>query len=197
MAGPDRPTLPGRARWAGLTPQTPDLPLPKTTPRRLFLDDDPLRAGAFLEAYPDAIWVQTVPECVEKLAEAWDEVHLDHDLGGEIFVDIDREDCGMEVVRWLARETRPHLGRARFVVHSHNMVAAWMMVMEIRALGYRVEARPFGLDPPEVEPEPEPEPATGLRRRWERARSWVRRLRGRQPLPGPAPAQADPTDEVP
>ncbi len=167
--------------------------LPKKPPRRLFLDDDPDRAAAFLAAHPDAVWVQTVPECVEKLAEAWDEVHLDHDLGGERYVDIDREDCGMEVVRWLAREPRPHLGRASFFVHSHNMVAACVMVMEIRALGHQVEARPFGLEPPEVEPEP----ATGLGRHWERVRSWVRRLWGLEPLPEPSPVEVDPPDYVP
>jgi len=147
--------------------------LPKTR-RRLFLDDDPARAEAFLAEHPDAVWVQTAAECVASLAEAWDEVHLDHDLGGEHYVDPDRDDCGMEVVRWLAKEPRPHLRRARFVVHSHNMVAACIMAIEIRALGYRVEARPFGLEPPEVEPAP-PE---GLRRHLARAVAFVRRLRG-------------------
>ena len=118
--------------------------------RRLFLDDDPARAAAFLREHPDATWVQTVPECVEKLAEAWDEVHLDHDLGGEVYVDPDREDCGMEVVRWLAREPRKHLRRARFTVHSHNMVAACLMAFQgLRDhVGYRVEAKPFGASGP-------------------------------------------------
>ncbi len=162
-------------------------------PRRLFLDDDPERAAAFLEAHPDAVWVQTVPECVAKLAEEWDEVHLDHDLGGEHYVDVDREDCGMEVVRWLGKEPRRHLRRARFTVHSHNMVAACVMVMEIRSMGYQVEARPFGLEPPEVEPGP----PTGLQRLWERARSWARRLRGLEPLPGPGPVEVEPPDYVP
>ena len=168
-------------------------PLTKKTPRRLFLDDDPARAEAFLEVHPDAVWVQTVPECVEKLAEDWDEVHLDHDLGGEHYVEVDREDCGMEVVRWLAREPRRHLRRAKFTVHSHNMMAACVMVMEIRSLGYRVEARPFGLEVPEVETEP----ATGLRRVWEKARALVRRLRGLEPLPEPGPVEVKPPDYVP
>jgi len=147
--------------------------LPKK-PRRLFLDDDPARAEVFLAEHPDAVWVQTAPDCVARLAETWDEVHLDHDLGGEHYVDPGREDCGMEVVRWLIREPRKHLRRARFVVHSHNMVAACVMAMEIRAMGYRVEARPFGLKPPEVETPP-PE---GLRRLLARAVTLIRRLRG-------------------
>ena len=49
----------------------------------LFLDDDPERAEIFLADNPEAVWVQTAEECIARLAEAWDEVHLDHDLGGE------------------------------------------------------------------------------------------------------------------
>ena len=70
-----------------------------------------------------------MPECVARLAEPWDEVHLDHDLGGEVYVDVGRDDCGMEVVRWLAREPRRHLRKARFTVHSHNMAAAFEMTL--------------------------------------------------------------------
>jgi hypothetical protein len=161
----------------------------KKTPRRLFLDDDPARASAFLETHPDAVWVQTVPECLEKLLEAWDEVHLDHDLGGEQFVDVDREDCGMEVVRWLAREPRGHLRRAKFTVHSHNMAAAYEMALRIHSLGFDVDARPFGVDPPEPEPSTEPEPLPEVGRAWprlrlrERARALIRRLKGLEPIP--------------
>jgi hypothetical protein len=166
--------------------------LPKNR-RRLFLDDDPERAAVFLRKHPDAIWVQTVPECVEKLLQEWDEIHLDHDLGGEAYVDINREDCGMEIVRWLAREPRRHLRRARFTVHSHNELAACVMVMQIQALGFRVEAQPFGVPPPEVEVET----ATGLRRHWNRARALVRRLRGRDRLTWSGMSDEEPADGLP
>jgi hypothetical protein len=166
--------------------------LPKNR-RRLFLDDDPERAATFLRQHPEAIWVQTVPDCIARLLETWDEVHLDHDLGGEAYVDIGREDCGMEIVRWLAREPRRHLRRARFTVHSHNEMAACVMVMQLRAMGYRVEARPFGLPPPEAEVDP----ATGLRRHWNRARTLVRRLRGRDPLSGSEAVDDDPAEGLP
>ena len=138
----------------------------KTPPRRLFLDDDPARASAFLEKHPDAVWVQTVPECLEKLAESWDEVHLDHDLGGEQFVDPAREDCGMEVVRWIARQPRKTFRRTQFLVHSHNIAAAFTMAMTLQSLGYQVDARPFGVEPP-----PEP-PRSG----W--LATWLDTLRG-------------------
>ena len=120
--------------------------------RRLFLDDDPARAAAFLARHPDAAWVETAAECVARLAEPWDEVHLDHDLGGEHFVESARADCGMEVVRWLTAEPRPHLARARFTVHSHNVVAAFEMTIRLMDAGFQVAARPFGLAAPEAPP---------------------------------------------
>jgi hypothetical protein len=120
------------------------LPLRKKKPiRRLFLDDDPERAKAFLEANPDAVWVQTAADCVAKLAESWDEVHLDHDLGGEVFVDHEREDCGMAVVRWLCDQPRTHLQATQFIVHTHNPDAACMMHLHLEVMGYDVRVRPF------------------------------------------------------
>lgn len=124
--------------------------------RVLFLDDDPGRAEVFLERCPQAVWVETVADCIEKLAGPWDEVHLDHDLGGEVFVDSARPDCGMEVVRWLASEPRPHLRSARFVVHTHNPEASCRMLWTLRIRGYRAEVRPFGLPPTPGEDEKRP-----------------------------------------
>ena len=117
-----------------------------TSRRILFLDDDAARAATFLERVPEAVWVETVSACLEKLAESWDEVHLDHDLGGEIFVEVARDDCGMEVVRRLCLEPYPHLKSAKFVVHSHNHLAATVMVLNLSAAGYAAVLRPFGLD---------------------------------------------------
>ena len=139
--------------------------------RRLFLDDDPLRAQAFLDEFPDAEWVQTVPECLTRLAETWDEIHLDHDLGGEQFVDQAREDCGMEVVRWLCLAPRPHLRVTQFYVHSHNATAATLMGMQLMSNGYRVEMRPFGAPPlpplpDDVSPTPPWRLGTLLRSAW-------------------------------
>ena len=100
---------------------------PADGPRILFLDDDPYRARAFLGRHPDAVWVETAGDCITRLAEPWDEVHLDHDLGGEIYVDSSRKDRGMEVVRWLC--SQPVTPSATlFFVHSHNADAASAMV---------------------------------------------------------------------
>lgn len=147
----------------------PPIPTPR---RRLFLDDDSDRADAFLAEYPDAVWVQTVGECVDRLSESWDEVHLDHDLGGEQYVDVGRDDCGMAVVRWLAFEPRTHLRPSRFIVHSHNAPAAYVMALQIKSLGFQVVAQPFGLEKWRRPPPPPPSS-------WARLKGWMTKHAGR------------------
>jgi hypothetical protein len=134
--------------------------------RVLFLDDDPVRAEAFLSENPQAVWVQTVAECLEQLVERWDEVHLDHDLGGKTFVDVNESDCGMEVIRWLCREPRDHLREARFCIHTHNSIAGLLMVLQMRSSGYRAEFRPFGIDPARLLPNGENESFLDAEQPW-------------------------------
>jgi hypothetical protein len=164
----------------------PPPPPPGGGPRILFLDDDPERAYAFLEVRPDAVWVQTVEECLGRLEEPWDEVYLDHDLGGEIFVDLNRDDCGMAVVRWLCLTPREHLKATRFVVHSHNESAAWLMVMQMQAVGFVARACPFGDEVLQVSP---PIAPGGWRRRVHEVLRW---LRGSGAPPPAPPSVADP-----
>jgi len=116
--------------------------------RILFLDDDSARGVEFLTLNPDAVWVETVADCILALSEPWDEVHLDHDLGGEHFVEHDRDDCGMAVIRWLCAEPRPHLQSSLFVIHTHNPGAALAMIFQLQSMGYLVQDRPFGAPPP-------------------------------------------------
>jgi hypothetical protein len=153
-------------------------PGPPAAVRRLFLDDDPGRAEEFLAVYPDAVWVQTAAECIARLAESWDEVHLDHDLGGEQHVDVARDDCGMAVVRWLSLEPRPHLKRARFVVHSHNGVAAYVMMLQLKGMGLAASASPFADG--RWRPAPPAEPSF-----WRRMLAKINRSRGPTPTSGP------------
>ena len=171
----------------------PAWPASRGRPRRLlFLDDDPTRAAVFLAENPDAVWVQTAADCLARLAERWDEVHLDHDLGGEHFVDLSRVDCGMEVVRWLCLEPRPHLARTQFFIHSHNASAAMTMAMQMYVAGYRVEARPFGAPPP-----PPRSPRRARPRLRERLRAFFLRLAGAEEmLPPPRSEWNAPEDEI-
>jgi len=152
---------------------------PDGPPRRiLFLDDDPERATRFHMEVPHAVWVSTAAECLEKLKEYWDEIHLEHDLGGEILVDCARQDCGMEIVRTLSLEPHPHLKSTYFYVHSHNGSASEMMVMQLRAAGYQVEARPFGRGPiPQGESGPRVEPYSQARPHEQGFSGWLHAIR--------------------
>jgi hypothetical protein len=105
-----------------------------------------MRAELFLKENGGAIWVTTAADCMQRLVERWDEVHLDHDLGGETHVDFRTSNCGMEVIRWLCAEPRRHLRRTHFIVHTHNVAAGLMMILLMREDGYRAEFRPFGQD---------------------------------------------------
>ena len=109
-----------------------------------FLDDSVDRTRVFKR---EVIWAKcatTAQEMIDLLVAATDPilmVFLDHDLGGEVYVDSSREDCGMEVVRWIERN-QPKVGQ--FVVHSYNIPAAKEMEQRLRAIGYDVVRILFG-----------------------------------------------------
>jgi hypothetical protein len=52
----------------------------------------------------------------------------------------------MEVVRWLSAELREPLRETRFVIHSHNVEAARVMVQNLLQTGYDAHYRPFAFD---------------------------------------------------
>jgi len=131
-----------------------DQPSPPTR-RILFLDDTPDRAAVFLAGHPRAICVQTVEQCIDLLQQPWDEVELDHDLGGEVLVDHERADCGMVAVRWLCEEPRPLLRDTRFIIHTHNPNAACIMVLHLQVMGFPGPGMPVRRrDPDETRCEP-------------------------------------------
>jgi len=114
----------------------------------LFLDDEAWRVDIARRTFPAAalVHVQNVTSCLEQLREGpdggWDVVSLDHDLGGERFVDSNRDDCGMYVVRWLAKFKRPI---AMVIVHTLNQEAAPAMADKLRKAGYKVTTVPITL----------------------------------------------------
>jgi hypothetical protein len=181
-------TQPSRNPCDRTNASDPSLPPAQGGSRVLFLDDDDERAAAFLAVYPEAVWVRTAEQCLERLEEPWNEVYLDHDLGGEVFVDLSREESGMAVVRWLCLTSRAHLKATRFVVHSHNMNAAWLMVMQLQAVGFKARACPFGADV--LQPTPIVEHGG-----WRRCAQQVLRWLGRLVTPQSAPPSR-PTPEA-
>lgn len=108
----------------------------------LFLDDNFDRIEKFIEAYPFGIVARTAQEAIEALRyyAEFEIVSLDHDLGGESFVDSSRSDSGMEVVRWIEKH-KPNV--KKFVVHSVNPIAADEMTRRLMAAGYEVERKPY------------------------------------------------------
>ena len=70
---------------------------------------------------------------------------LDHDLGGEVYVDTGREDTGSEVARWLSQH--PEFIPNQVVLHSHNDGGVKNMYSLLKPHTKRVYIEPFMLTP--------------------------------------------------
>ena len=46
----------------------------------------------------------------------------------------------------MCKEPREHLRPTQFFVHTHNLVAGLLMVLQMRSSGFKAEFRPFGQD---------------------------------------------------
>ena len=106
----------------------------------LFLDDNEYRIKSFRSKVPYATTVETAAECIKELEfpAVWDIVFLDHDLGGDTFVDSAGLETGMEVVRQVCRK-RYTVGA--FIVHTHNPGAAETMASLLDAAGRTANER--------------------------------------------------------
>jgi hypothetical protein len=112
--------------------------------RIIFLDDADQRWYRFQSKIPQAVRAETADQCIKLIKDspAIDWLFLDHDLGGEAYVNSSREDCGMEVVRYLCKDPRIE-SISYIVVHSHNNVAAEEMFNKLKDAGYNVRLVPF------------------------------------------------------
>lgn len=107
----------------------------------LFLDDCPNRCRSFRSNFPSATIVNDAKSCIAELKKQdWDEVFLDHDLGGTTYQDANDKNSGSEVVRWIV-EWKPTVGL--FVCHSLNSPARVNMITTLRNSGYDVANIPF------------------------------------------------------
>lgn len=124
----------------------------------LWLDDDQNRSAiAYQRMTPEernrVIWCMTAEEAIITLKDYKNQltfVSLDHDLGGQTFVHPAREDCGMEIVRWLEKlhkkepEEFEPFKKIEFVVHSWNTISGPKMVIRLQAIGLKAKYHPFG-----------------------------------------------------
>jgi hypothetical protein len=107
-----------------------------------FLDDDAVRTKKFLSSTPSAQTAVTAEEMIALLQkeQEWEYVFLDHDLGGEIFVDPNNKNTGSEVARWIVAN-KPKI--TSIIVHSLNFDASRRMVSDLVKAGYNTHYIPF------------------------------------------------------
>lgn len=112
----------------------------------IFLDDSPIRTKQFRSFHPSTKFAATAPEVIEILQshkdndELIDWLFLDHDLGGEEYVNPLSNDTGMEVVRWIIKNT-PKI--TRIIVHTCNHSAGWTMLNKLRGANYNTVYIPY------------------------------------------------------
>jgi len=117
----------------------------------LFLEDNDERIFKAQQLYKNVEVLsiaKTASIAIEflKTRLSYDVVHLDHDLGGEVYVDSSREDCGMEVVRFLCENNHIYSDVVKVVtVHSWNIPASQEMFKKLREAGYTTFMIPFGV----------------------------------------------------
>jgi len=119
----------------------------------LFLDDNKKRIEFFKQFNPDADIVENAQDCIKSLKEngIYDLICLDHDLGGEVYVNSENKNTGMEVVRYLeSKEYRKYYSSNNvhcfIIVHTWNFKAGEEMVNRIRNVGYKVVYIPFSFN---------------------------------------------------
>lgn len=125
----------------------------------LFLDDEPQRAvlaynRMSVEDRNNTIWCRTAEEAMLTIWDYRDvlkKVSLDHDLGGQEYMNTKREDCGMAIVRFLEKKAHKEpeefkkLEDTLFVIHSWNNHAAPIMQDRLSKIGLNTVWIPFGL----------------------------------------------------
>lgn len=84
-------------------------------------------------------------DAIKSRKEKIDVLFLDHDLGGETYVDSSEHNTGMTVVNWLCEphniSLRDDIGQ--IVVHSLNTDAAKVMTQKLVRAGYNADRIPF------------------------------------------------------
>lgn len=94
--------------------------------------------------------VKTAKEAKDILSkEKFDMLLLDHDLGDRVFVDIEDENTGTQVVRHIIKNKLQE--GSQILVHSQNPASFDSMVAPLKKNGYDVVFKPFSLLYAEIE----------------------------------------------
>jgi hypothetical protein len=107
----------------------------------IFLDDDENRQRLMKSMLPCIIQTRTADETIAAIeAESRvDYLFLDHDLGGEIFVDSEEHNTGMTVAKWLVDNKR-NIGT--IIIHTYNHPAGQNMFFRLNNF-YLTITEPF------------------------------------------------------
>lgn len=100
----------------------------------LILDDDLGRIESFvknLESDERMVSFSTTASGVMELLqkESWDVLFLDHDLGGQVYVDSNEENTGATVARWL--KDHPEYQPSQIFTHSLNEAGRKVIVSHL------------------------------------------------------------------
>lgn len=107
----------------------------------IFLDDDEYRQESAKSQMPFIHQTRTAEETIRAIQESdiVDYLFLDHDLGGEIYVDSSNKNTGAEVARWI-QSNKPKI--KNIIIHTFNPAGRKNMLSSLE--GYVVYASPFG-----------------------------------------------------
>ena len=78
------------------------------------------------------------------IQEDADYVFLDHDLGGQVYVDSDEENTGYQFVKWIVAND-PKITERKFVVHSFNAIGSERMLKHLIDAGADVRYIAFNI----------------------------------------------------
>jgi CheY-like chemotaxis protein len=112
----------------------------------LLLEDDPNRVEQFQQRVKELnernnikfelVHVETAKDCIDKLeTDKFKLVLLDHDLGGEVYVDTDNTNTGSEVARWMNKNPDKIKG-VSIITHTFNPAGAKNIVALVPQCGY-------------------------------------------------------------
>ena len=103
----------------------------------LVLEDDIERIRQFRNSFKSLTGIKEIhycdmaSNCVELLKkEKYGLIFLDHDLGGEMFVDTQNKNTGSEVARWI--EQNPLENGQQVIIHTANPAGAKYMTQLIK-----------------------------------------------------------------